>query len=277
MYNNAMRLDRMVNTEVRQAARWSLLLGGLTPLLSLMLGLLAETIFSTLGHNLPFLYAQDAHVTIPVCRHLPRLYGCAPGAGAWTGLQLWENARLVARLCALAINLPLTLLAAGWVALRLRRPDRWTGLLTGISALLASLILALMFAVSLDAGTWRGAFAILALASLPVSGWLGGLLGQQRLARRQSRLTVQFIPGEAATEQMEVERLSERELEVLALVAVGCRNQEIARRLYISPATVKTHLIHIYGKLGVNNRTAAVTRALALGWLHQAETGPQNE
>ena len=63
------------------------------------------------------------------------------------------------------------------------------------------------------------------------------------------------------------EQLSERELEVLALVAQGHSNQDIARQLHISKATVKTHLIHIYGKLGVSDRTAAVTTALEKGIL----------
>ena len=63
------------------------------------------------------------------------------------------------------------------------------------------------------------------------------------------------------------EQLSERELEVLALVAQGHSNQDIAKHLHISAATVKTHLIHIYGKLGVNDRTAAVTTALEKGIL----------
>jgi DNA-binding NarL/FixJ family response regulator len=63
------------------------------------------------------------------------------------------------------------------------------------------------------------------------------------------------------------EQLSGRELEVLTLVSQGHSNQEIARQLHISTATVKTHLIHIYGKLGVSDRTAAVTTALEKGIL----------
>jgi len=63
------------------------------------------------------------------------------------------------------------------------------------------------------------------------------------------------------------ETLTAREVEVLALVARGCTNAEAARRLYISEATVKTHLLHIFGKLGVDDRTAAVTRALERGLL----------
>jgi LuxR family transcriptional regulator, maltose regulon positive regulatory protein len=55
-----------------------------------------------------------------------------------------------------------------------------------------------------------------------------------------------------------VEPLSERELEVLALLAEGFTNQEIANHLLISLATVKTHNSNIFGKLGVKNRMQAV-------------------
>ncbi|MFD0891862.1 LuxR C-terminal-related transcriptional regulator, partial [Streptosporangium algeriense] len=56
--------------------------------------------------------------------------------------------------------------------------------------------------------------------------------------------------------------LSAREVEILELLASGAGNREIARRLFITEATVKTHLVHIYGKLGVDTRTAAVTAAV---------------
>lgn len=61
------------------------------------------------------------------------------------------------------------------------------------------------------------------------------------------------------------EKLSSRELEVLGLVAGGASNSDIANRLHISQATVKSHLIHIFDKLGVSDRTAAVTVALQRG------------
>ena len=64
-----------------------------------------------------------------------------------------------------------------------------------------------------------------------------------------------------------VDAPSERELEVLALVAKGLTNRAIARSLSISEATVKTHLVHVFGKLGVDDRTAAVTVALERGLL----------
>lgn len=63
------------------------------------------------------------------------------------------------------------------------------------------------------------------------------------------------------------EQLSGREIEVLALVSQGHSNKDIAKQLHISTATVKTHLIHIYGRLGVSDRTAAVITALEKGIL----------
>ena len=59
--------------------------------------------------------------------------------------------------------------------------------------------------------------------------------------------------------------LSSRELEVLRRVAAGASNKEVGTGLNISEATVKSHLIHIYQKLGVSDRTAAVTTALERG------------
>ncbi|TYB47951.1 response regulator [Actinomadura chibensis] len=56
--------------------------------------------------------------------------------------------------------------------------------------------------------------------------------------------------------------LSPREIEILELLAEGLSNQRIARRLLISEATVKTHLVHIFAKLGVGTRTAAVAAAV---------------
>ena len=64
-----------------------------------------------------------------------------------------------------------------------------------------------------------------------------------------------------------VEPLSERELEVLQLIAEGLTNQEIASRLFLSLNTVKVHTRNIYGKLGAHSRTQAVARARALGVL----------
>jgi len=61
--------------------------------------------------------------------------------------------------------------------------------------------------------------------------------------------------------------LSLRELEVLGLVAQGLSNDEVARELFLSKATVKSHLVHVYEKLGVDSRTAAVAEARRQGLL----------
>ncbi|MFE7118927.1 response regulator [Streptomyces sp. NPDC057654] len=59
--------------------------------------------------------------------------------------------------------------------------------------------------------------------------------------------------------------LSPREIEILRLLAEGLANKQISRRLFISEATVKTHLVHIYDKLNVDSRTAAIAAGLAGG------------
>ncbi|MGW3963691.1 response regulator [Amycolatopsis sp. NPDC005003] len=61
--------------------------------------------------------------------------------------------------------------------------------------------------------------------------------------------------------------LSQRELEVLELIAGGSTNREAAKQLFISETTVKTHLLHVYAKLGVNDRAAAVAAAFSRGYL----------
>ncbi|MDF2509560.1 MAG: response regulator receiver protein [Microbacterium sp.] len=61
--------------------------------------------------------------------------------------------------------------------------------------------------------------------------------------------------------------ISDRELEVLSLIAQGRSNREVAAELFISEATVKTHLLHVYDKLGVNDRAAAVAVGFQRGLL----------
>lgn len=80
------------------------------------------------------------------------------------------------------------------------------------------------------------------------------LLGQAVAARLVERMR-----GPTA------EALSIREIDVLTLVSKGSSNRQIADQLYVTEATVKTHLIHIYSKLNVSDRTAAVTKALEQG------------
>jgi DNA-binding NarL/FixJ family response regulator len=67
------------------------------------------------------------------------------------------------------------------------------------------------------------------------------------------------------------DQLTAREVEVLALVSRGMSNGDIAKELFIGEATVKTHLLHVFDKLGVSDRTAAVTTAMRLGVLRDGD------
>ena len=84
--------------------------------------------------------------------------------------------------------------------------------------------------------------------------------GNSPLAPTVAARLMQRMRGSA-----EEENLSTREIEVLELVARGTSNKEIAKRLWVSETTVKSHMLHIFDKLGVTDRTAAVTAALKRG------------
>lgn len=64
-----------------------------------------------------------------------------------------------------------------------------------------------------------------------------------------------------------IEPLSEREQEILRLLAAGYSNQEIAEKLFVAPSTIKWHVGNLYGKLNVRTRTQAIARAQQLGVL----------
>ena len=72
----------------------------------------------------------------------------------------------------------------------------------------------------------------------------------------------------------DTDQLSRREMEILALLAEGCPNKEIATRLFISTATVRTHLMHIYEKLHVHCRTEAAAKYLRTQPLSPANPSP---
>jgi len=84
------------------------------------------------------------------------------------------------------------------------------------------------------------------------------------LARAPGKTTTRPITPPPAGQ---IESLSERELQVLGLIAQGLSNREIARDLVLSLSTVKVHTYNIYGKLDVHSRTQAVARARELGLL----------
>jgi DNA-binding NarL/FixJ family response regulator len=85
--------------------------------------------------------------------------------------------------------------------------------------------------------------------------------GEVALAPSVSRLLVQRAASPATPAGPD---LSPRELDVLRLVADGLSNRAIGERLFVGEATVKTHLLHAFAKLGVDDRTRAVTRAMEL-------------
>lgn len=87
----------------------------------------------------------------------------------------------------------------------------------------------------------------------------------ERAAAGETVLSAAQTQRVVATMRAAPRTLSERETEVLHLLAAGLSNAEIARRLFVSQATVKTHLGHIYDKLAASNRTAAVATARARG------------
>ena len=84
----------------------------------------------------------------------------------------------------------------------------------------------------------------------------------KRLVAELTRLSE--TPAPAAAEQPLIEPLSDRELQVLRMVAAGKSNREIGRELYLALGTVKSHLHHIFQKLDVRSRTQAVARAIDL-------------
>ncbi|MFI6347171.1 response regulator [Streptomyces sp. NPDC050560] len=89
------------------------------------------------------------------------------------------------------------------------------------------------------------------------------LLRAVRAAARDETVLSPSVAGRliGLTRQPPTQVLSPRELQVLALVAEGASNREAAARLFVSEPTVKTHLLHIYGKLGVRDRAGAVGEA----------------
>jgi DNA-binding NarL/FixJ family response regulator len=105
------------------------------------------------------------------------------------------------------------------------------------------------------------------LKAAPESEILAGVRatarGETALAPSAVAALVRRTTGAAATGPS----LSPRELDVLQLVAQGNSNPAIGRALFLSETTVKTHLGHVFEKLGVNDRTRAVTRAMELGLL----------
>jgi DNA-binding NarL/FixJ family response regulator len=99
--------------------------------------------------------------------------------------------------------------------------------------------------------------ALIALAFMGLGIWVGA-----RLFRRTPH-----VPFETNTRVRETLGISERELQVLELLAAGESNKEIASRLNVSPNTIKTHVAKLFEKLEVRRRTEAILRARELGMI----------
>jgi DNA-binding CsgD family transcriptional regulator len=134
--------------------------------------------------------------------------------------------------------------------------SRWRVAGYGIAlALLAWLLAWLDFRTRVRAGSGELYVAGVAVLFTGLGAWA---------ARRLTLGTRRPSPFEENRKAVATLGISERELELLGLLAEGCSNKEIARRASISVNTVKTHLSNLYGKLDVSRRTQAVRRAREL-------------
>jgi DNA-binding NarL/FixJ family response regulator len=98
--------------------------------------------------------------------------------------------------------------------------------------------------------------------------------GETLLTREELVRSLRGISEEAAGAEDLLEPLTERELEVLRLVSTGMNNREIAAVLFVAESTVKTHVEHIIGKLGVSDRVQAAVWAARKGLVTANDTPP---
>lgn len=91
--------------------------------------------------------------------------------------------------------------------------------------------------------------------------------GKSAIQQAIAQKIVAFVTHQK--DESPIEALSDREMEVLLALAKGFTNKAIATQLGISDRTVQGHIAHIFGKMGVTNRTEAVMRAVSLGWVPQ--------
>lgn len=122
--------------------------------------------------------------------------------------------------------------------------------------------------------TYETDASILTAIEAGASGYLLKAAPQEEILeglRSVARGEVALAPAIAAMLVARVAKpavaLTPRETEILRLVAQGDSNPTIAGKLYVGEATVKTHLLHAFDKLGVSDRTRAVTKAMELGLL----------
>lgn len=104
---------------------------------------------------------------------------------------------------------------------------------------------------------------LLALLFTGVGVWAGRRLSGAGSAKTE--------PGEINRQAIQALGLTARELQVLALMAEGCSNREIAARLFVSVHTVKSHVSNLLGKLEVDRRTQAIRKGQTLGLIASPE------
>lgn len=126
--------------------------------------------------------------------------------------------------------------------------------LVGAGAALVGIALFALFGVIAGGAAMRIAAPLLLVLGGVALRWL-----------RVDALLVRPLPPASGSAPQLVEPLSEREREVLRLIAAGLSNAQIAASLCVAPSTVKTHINNIYGKLGVETRLQAVAQARRLG------------
>jgi DNA-binding CsgD family transcriptional regulator len=106
---------------------------------------------------------------------------------------------------------------------------------------------------------------ILAILFTIIGIWAGTKLTKPKVEIIEREVVVDRKPFELNQLQLEASQISQREYEVLELIAKGLSNQEIADQLYLSPNTIKTHSAKLFEKLAVNKRMQAVEKAREMG------------
>lgn len=127
-------------------------------------------------------------------------------------------------------------------------------------ALLATLLSVLQYYFLIRTFSLEIYLLVLALLFTVIGLWAG-----KNLTGTNSAKQLDFEPNKEAINYL---GLSDRELEVLLLIAEGLSNKDIADRLYISTNTVKTHISNLFSKLDANRRTEALKKARSLKIIH---------
>ena len=99
---------------------------------------------------------------------------------------------------------------------------------------------------------------------------LSKISSQQDINRKDVRKALRWrnLEDLSPASSKALQMLTEREKEVLFLLATGLPNKALAEKLFVSPGTIKTHTLNVYQKMGVANRTSAIMKAVEWGWIY---------